>query len=57
MYDSNFFKQPSNLKTHWLGPYVVKTIADGGVVKLENLDGTKVRGILNGIRLKPYFDS
>ena len=47
MYDNNFFKHPGKLKTHWLGPYVVKEIIDGGAVKLEKLDGTKVRGIVN----------
>ena len=40
MYDSKFFKHPGNLKTHWLGPYLVKEIIDEGVVKLEKLDGT-----------------
>ena len=39
MYENNFFKNPGKLKTHWLGPYVVKEITDGGVVKLEKLDG------------------
>ena len=24
MYNNNFFKHPGKLKTHWLGPYVVK---------------------------------
>ena len=55
MYDNNFFKHPSKLKTHWLGPYVVKEITDGGAVKLEKLDGTKFRGLINGSRLNPYF--
>ena len=57
MYDSAFFKHPGKLKIHWVRPYVVKEITDGGAVKLEKLDGTEVRGIVNGSRLKPYFDS
>ena len=57
MYDSKFFKHLGKLKTHWLGPYVVKEITEGGAMKLEKLDGTKFRGIINGIRLKPYFDN
>ena len=57
MYDNKFFKHPGMLKTHWLGPYVVREIIDGQAVKLEKLDGTKVRGLINGIRLKPYFDN
>ena len=57
MYDSKFFKHPSKLKMHWLGPYVVKEITNGGVVKLEKIDGTEVKGLINGSQLKPYFDS
>ena len=48
MYDSKFFKHLGKLKTHWLGPYVVKEIIDGGAVKLEKLYGTETRGINNG---------
>ena len=40
MYDSNFFKHLGKLKKHWLGPYVVKEIIEGGAVKLEKMDGT-----------------
>ena len=57
MYDSKFFKHPGKLKMHWLGPYVVKEITDGGAVKLEKLDGTEARVLINGIRLNPYFDN
>ena len=35
MYDNKIFKHPGKLKTHWLGPYVIKEIIDGGEVKLE----------------------
>ena len=57
MYESKIFKNPGKLKTHWLGPYAIKEIIDGGEVKLEKLDGTEVQGLINGIRLKPYFDN
>ena len=57
MYDSKYFKHRGKLKTHWLGPYVFKEITDGGAVKLEKLDGTEVRGIVNGSRWTPYFDN
>ena len=40
MYDSKFFKHPWKLKTHWLGPYVVKEITEGGAMMLDKLDGT-----------------
>jgi hypothetical protein len=42
---------------HWLGPYEVKTITDGGVVQLKDLGGTKIRGMINGSRLKLYRDN
>ena len=34
MYENKFFKYLGNMKTHWLGPYVVKEITDGGAMKL-----------------------
>ena len=57
IYDSKFFKHPRKLKTHWLRQYIVKMITDGGTVKLQKLDGTEVKGLVNGSRLKPYHDS
>ena len=57
MYDNKFFKHPGNIGTHWLGPYVVKEITDEGVVNLEKLDGMEVKKLINGSRLKPYFDN
>ena len=57
LYDEKFFKHPGNLKTHWLGPYIFKETTNGGVEKLKKLDGTKVRGLVNGSRLKPYYNS
>jgi len=32
LYDSKFDKFPRNFKMHWLGPYVIKEITDGGEV-------------------------
>ena len=57
MYNNKIFKHPGKLKTNWLGTYVVKGINNGEAVKVEKLDGTKVKGLINGIRLKPYFDN
>ena len=56
MYDNKFLKHPGNLKTRWLGPYVVVHITEVGAVKLHKLDGTMVAGMINGSRLKPYRD-
>ena len=57
MYDKKCFKHPGKMKTHWLGPYVVMEITDIAAVKLEKIDGTEVRGLINGSQLKPYFDN
>ena len=40
MYDSKFFKHPGKLRTHWLGTYIITKITNGGVIKLQMLDGT-----------------
>jgi hypothetical protein len=42
---------------HWLGPYEVKTVTDGGDVQLKDLGGTKIRGMINESRLKLYRDN
>jgi len=39
---------------HWLGPYVIKGIIDGGVVQLVKLNGDPFSGRVNGSQLKPY---
>jgi hypothetical protein len=57
MYDSKSFQHPGKLRMHWLGPYKVKTVTDGGVVQLKVLGGTELGGMINGIRLKLYKDS
>ena len=49
MYDNKKFKHPGKLRTHWLGPYIIMKITDGGAVKLLKLDGTEVQGMVNGI--------
>ena len=40
---------------HWLGPYVIKEIIDGGAVQLVKLNGDPFLGKVNGRRLKPYI--
>ena len=51
LYDIKLFKHLGKLKTHWLGLYIVTHITDGGVVKLKKLDGTPIKGMVNGIPL------
>jgi hypothetical protein len=57
LYDSKALQHPGKLRMHWLGPYEVKTITDGGVVQLRDLAGIDLRGMVNGSRLKLYKDS
>jgi hypothetical protein len=40
MYDSKFLHHPRKFRVHWLGPYKVKTITNGGDLKLKDLRGT-----------------
>ena len=37
LYHSQFAKHPGKFRQHWLGPYLVKEITDGGVVQLATL--------------------
>jgi hypothetical protein len=40
VYDSKSLQHLGKLRMHWLGPYKVKTITDGGAVQLKDLGGT-----------------
>lgn len=39
LYDSKFTKFLGKFQMHWLGPYIVKEIIDGGTVQLVTLNG------------------
>jgi hypothetical protein len=56
MYDNKFTKFPGKFQMHWLGPYVIKDISDGGAVQLAKLNGELFPGRINGSRLKVYRD-
>jgi hypothetical protein len=56
VYDSKFLQHPGKFRMHWLGPYEVKIVTEGGVVQLKYLGGTELRGMINGSRLKLYRD-
>jgi hypothetical protein len=40
VYDSKSLQHLGKLKMHWLGPYEVNTVTDGGAVQLKDLGGT-----------------
>ena len=57
LYDSKFDKFLGKFRMHWLGPYVIKEITNGGEVQLVKLNGEPFPGKLNGSHLKPYTGS
>ena len=57
LYDNKFFQHTGKFRMHWLGPYEVNTVIDGGFVHLKDLGGTILKGMINGIRLKLYRHS
>jgi hypothetical protein len=40
LYDIKFFQHLGKFRMHWVGPYEVKTVTDGGSVELKYLGGT-----------------
>ena len=44
LYDSQFAKLPGKFRKHWLGPYLVKEITDGGAVRLATLQDDMLPG-------------
>ena len=47
-------KFPGKFQMHWLGPYVIKEIMDGGAVKLIKMNGEPFPRKVNRSRLKLY---
>jgi transposase InsO family protein len=39
LYDIKSFRHPGKLRMHWLGPYEVKYVTNGGVVQLRDIAG------------------
>ena len=57
LYDNKFLKFPGKFKAHWLGPYQIQQVTEGGVVQLSQLNGELLPTWINGSRLKPYSDN
>jgi hypothetical protein len=57
VYDGKFMKHPGKFRTHWLGPYEVVYVAEGGVVQLNTLNGEWKEGLVNGSRMKLNYDN
>jgi hypothetical protein len=39
LYDNKYLQHPGKFRMHWLGPYEVKYVTDGGSVQLKDLTG------------------
>jgi transposase InsO family protein len=57
LYDNKFMKHPRKFRTHWLGPFEVVYVTEGGAAELKTLNGEWKDGLVNGIRLKMYCDN
>jgi hypothetical protein len=57
LYDNKFMKHPGKFRTHWLGPFEVSYVTEGGDVQLKTLNGEWKEGLVNGSRLKLYYDN
>jgi hypothetical protein len=57
LYHSKALQHPGKLRMHWLGPYEVKVVTDGGDIQLKDIASTDLRGMINESQLKLYKDS
>lgn len=57
MYDNKFAWFPGKFCMHWLGPYQVRHVIEGGAASLAWLDGTMFPTMVNESRLKLYRDN
>jgi hypothetical protein len=57
VYDSKFMRHPGKFRTHWLGPYEIAYVTEGGDVQLKTLTGEWKEGLVNGSQLKLYYDN
>jgi hypothetical protein len=48
-------KTEGKLRPRWTGPYVIVATPNEGVYHLAELDGTWLKGVISGSRLKRYF--
>jgi hypothetical protein len=47
LYENKFFQHPGKFRMHWLGPYELNIITDGGSVQLKDLVGIELKGMIN----------
>lgn len=56
LYDHKFAQFSGLFMMHWLVPYVIRDISDGGTVQLVKMNGELIVGQINGSRLKLYME-
>jgi hypothetical protein len=49
-------RHPGKFRMHWLGPYEVTYITEGGVVQLKTLTREWKASLVNDNQLKLYYD-
>jgi hypothetical protein len=57
LYGSKFIKHPGNFRMHWLRPYDIVYVIEGGVAQLKTLKGDWKEGLVNGSWLELYYDN
>ena len=57
LYENKYLQYPQKFRMHWLGPYEIKYVTDGGDVQLQDLPEKYIQGLVNGSRQKLYRDS
>jgi hypothetical protein len=50
-------KHPGKFRTHWLGPYEVVYVMEGGAAQLKTLNGEWKGDLVNMSQLKLYYDN
>jgi hypothetical protein len=56
VYDNKFIKHLGKFRTHWLGPYEVAYVTEGGDAQLNTLKGEWKERLVIGSRLKLYYE-
>jgi hypothetical protein len=57
LYEKKFMEHPGKFRKHWLIPFEVSYVTEGGVAQLKTLNGYWKDGLVNGSQLKLYCDN
>jgi hypothetical protein len=57
VYENKFMKHRGKFRTHFLGPYEVAYVTEGGFSQLKTLNQEWKEGLVNGSWLKLYCDN